>query len=303
MSTDYLASVEQYGAISSLDDLDRKAQLVGAISYRAIWENWNYHRLSFGERFCSGILYWYHNSPIRQISGRMWDWSLEPTAALYATQNALAPLHAQYHFLKNTVSVNNELLHPFTGAVRTRMLNLDGTVAFDQSTPLELAPDSMANDVLKVKLPAELSAVHFIRLDLADAKGQTMAFTFYWRSTQPYLGPGTNSGPLYGEMAALAELPQVPVSTTIETKNPGRSWRIVVHNGGTAVAFSIRLSLRDPAKNIPLRPTFYSDNFFSLLPGESRALDLESLAPPGVSEQRVLRVQAWNADPQVYPLS
>jgi mannosylglycoprotein endo-beta-mannosidase len=85
VTTDYARAVEQYGKAGGIEEFAKKAQMVGAVSYRSIWENWNYNRYEFGDRFTSGVLFWYHNSPIRQVAGRMWDWSLEPTAALYFT--------------------------------------------------------------------------------------------------------------------------------------------------------------------------------------------------------------------------
>ena len=45
----------------------------------------------------------------------MWDWFLEPTASLYHTMHALEPLHIQYDYLKNTVSVSNDFIEPKKG--------------------------------------------------------------------------------------------------------------------------------------------------------------------------------------------
>ena len=92
----------------SIDEFAQKGQLLGAINSKSIWEVWNYTKLDYGDRFCSGLLFWYHNCSKRQVSFRMWDWSSEPTASLYHTANSLEPLHAQFEYLKNTVSVVND---------------------------------------------------------------------------------------------------------------------------------------------------------------------------------------------------
>jgi mannosylglycoprotein endo-beta-mannosidase len=292
MTTDYATAVAEYGPPRSLEDFERKAQLVGAVSYRGIWENWNRNRLGFGDRFCSGVLFWYHNSPLRQVCGRMWDWSLEPTAALYATQNALEPLHAQLDFVKNTVSVNNEHRRPFRGQVEVRVFNLDATLAHRAGADVEVPADSVANDVLQVAWPPDLSPVHFVRLDLRDPAGAPVASTFYWRSTDPYRGPRTRSGPLYGKLAALADLPRPQVAAAVE--RIGFRHRVRLENTGSGLAFSLRVALRDGRTRKPIRPSFYSDNFIALLPGECRALDIEPLFPPGPHETRVITLEGWN---------
>ena len=61
-----------------------------------------------------GVTLLVHNCPVRQVSARMWDWSLEPTASLYHTANALEPLHVQFDYLKNTVSVINDYYKSFS---------------------------------------------------------------------------------------------------------------------------------------------------------------------------------------------
>ena len=49
----------------------------------------------------------------------MWDWYLIPTAALYHTMHALEPVHVQFDYLKNTVSVYNDRLAPLEGLTVT----------------------------------------------------------------------------------------------------------------------------------------------------------------------------------------
>ena len=76
MSTMYKELVDNYGKSSSIEEFAQKGQFVGAINSKSIWEVWNYNKLDYGDRFCSGLLFWYHNCPVRQVSARMWDWSL-----------------------------------------------------------------------------------------------------------------------------------------------------------------------------------------------------------------------------------
>src|SRR5699024_3604086 len=48
MTTAYHKAIEQYGKPANLADYVIKGQMVGAVAYRSIWENWMYNRLNFG---------------------------------------------------------------------------------------------------------------------------------------------------------------------------------------------------------------------------------------------------------------
>lgn len=72
MSTMYKDLVNNYGTSQSIEEFAKKGQLVGAMNSKTIWEVWNYNKLDYGDRYCSGLLFWYHNCPVRQVCARMW---------------------------------------------------------------------------------------------------------------------------------------------------------------------------------------------------------------------------------------
>lgn len=297
MVSKYVPAMQQYGPIDSAEELAWKGQMVGAVGYRSIWECWTYNRLNNGDRYTSGVWFWYHNSPTRQVCGRMWDWSLEPTAALYYSQDAHEPIHAQYDFIKNTVSVNNEYYTPFEGSASIRIFNLDMTLKYERKVPIRVGSDMMANDIIKVALPADLSEVHFIRLDVYDAEGDSVADTFYWRSNDDYLGTKTYSGPLYSGFQDIEKLPTVELDLTVKKKN-GKHL-VTLKNPSKALAFMIRVKLADSKTGKPIRPTFYTDNFFSLLPGEEKTVEIESYETPASA---VIVVDGWNVKNAIHAI-
>ncbi|BCM92035.1 exo-beta-D-glucosaminidase [Abditibacteriota bacterium] len=302
MSTTYKTAVEQYGPSANIEDFAWKSQMFGALAYRAIWEVWNANRFEYGDRFSSGVLFWYHNSPNRQVCGRMWDWSLEPTAALYFSQNAHQPLHAQYDFLKNTVSVNNELVRAFPGVrVTARVLNMDMSEAYRKTVALDVPADRFVKNVIAVELPTNLSPVHFIRLDIADSTGKSLAQTFYWRSNRDYKPGRTMTGPQYEGFQDLNKLPPVTLQSKVkQTSRNGRNFASVeVSNPSKSLAFMVWLRLQDAATGKPIRPAFYDDNFVSLLPGESRSINIE-YAGDIKSAGTKLVVDGWNIAPREF---
>ena len=207
MTTMYTDLVNNYGKSSSIDEFAQKGQLLGAMNSKSIWEVWNYNKLDYGDRFCSGLLFWYHNCSMRQVSSRMWDWSLEPTASLYHTANSLEPLHAQFDYLKNTVSVVNDYYRVFTGyKVIAQVYDINSKKVFEKSASVDLPEDGVANDILTIRFPENISQVHFIKLVLKDEKGKDVSSNFYWRSNDKYEGSKTLTGPTSSGFEDLSKL-------------------------------------------------------------------------------------------------
>lgn len=297
MSTMYTGLVNNYGKSSSIDEFARKAQLVGAINSKSIWEVWNYNKLDYGDRFCSGLLFWYHNCPVRQVSARMWDWSLEPTASLYHTANSLEPLHAQFDYLKNTVSVVNDYYQVFKGyTVVAEVYDIQSRKVLEESASVNLPSDGVVNDVLTIRFPENISQVHFIKLRLKDEKGKEVSSNFYWRSKDKYEGKNTLTGPASSGFESLSGMKQSRLKTTYKVRRDSGNYfvDITLKNVSGSIAFFNQLQFLDERLK-PVRPSFYTDNFFSLLPGESKSVTIETAAK-NLPDNPVLVVRGWNIE-------
>ncbi|HSY18969.1 MAG TPA: glycoside hydrolase family 2 protein [Candidatus Acidoferrales bacterium] len=302
MTGNYNRCVEQYGPSANIEEYAMKAQAFGGLAWRAIWECWNENKFDYGDRFSTGLLFWYHNSPNRQVCGRMWDWSLEPTAALYFTQNALEPLHAQFDFLKNTVAVNNELPREFNGQVTARVLDFDMREVFRKTAHVHAGAEGLATNVLAITFPPDVSPVHFIKLELADERGKPVSQTFYWRSAKQYLPGRTWTGPQYEGFEGLTKLPKVQLDSAVKWgRADGENvCTVTVKNPTRSLAFMAWLRLQHAADAKPVRPAFYDDNFFSLLPGESRTVRIKFGDRAADMKEVRLLVDGWNVEPKAF---
>ncbi len=303
MSTMYKDLTNHYGPSASIDEFAVKAQFVGAMNSKSIWEVWNYNKHEYGDRYASGLLFWYHNCPLPQVCARMWDYSLEPTASLYHTQNALEPLHAQFDYLKNTVSVYNDYYRSFKGyKVSAAVYNIKSRKVWEKSAVVDIPEDGVVNDAFVIDFPADISQVHFIKLRLFDEKGKEVANTFYWRSNDKYEGRKTLTGPAASGFESLSELPRVQLKTSYKVRQADDRYFVdlEVKNTSSAIAFFTQLQFLDEAK-MPVRPSFYTDNFFSLLPGESRKVTIETAAD-NLPAKKSLVVKGWNVTKQEYVL-
>lgn len=278
--------VKCYGEATSLDDYCRRSEAVDYHAARAIWEVWNRVRNGKG----TGLLYWYNNVPLPKVVAYGWDYSLEPTAALFATRNALEPLHAQYEYLSNVVSVVSDLYQDRSLEVTADVYDFDSHKVWSHSTALNV-PAERCVDVFAIPFGTEikLEKPHFIRLSLRE-QGKEIASTFYWRSNDRYVAetPDALTGPCTAGFVELSNLPRTKLSVIRD--DDGKNLTARITNVGDRIAFMARLRLVGNDGK-PLRPSFYSDNWFCLLPGESRTVKIEHLPKP-----YELKVSSWNAE-------
>ena len=303
MSTMYTDLVNNYGKSSSIDEFAQKGQLLGAINSKSIWEVWNYNKLDYGDRFCSGLLFWYHNCSMPQVASRMWDWSLEPTASLYHTANSLEPLHAQFDYLKNTVSVVNDYYREFKNyKVIAQVYDINSKKVFEESAVVNLPSDGVVNDALTIRFPENISQVHFIKLILKDENGKDVSSNFYWRSNDKYEGSKTLTGPAASGFEDLSKLKQAKVKLTYKVREDDNNYfvDITLRNTSGQIAFFNQLQFLN-SKMSPIRPSFYTDNFFSLMPGEKKTVTIET-AKGKLKDGVVLALKGWNINKQEYKL-
>ena len=273
-------AVNEYGESKTFDEYCRKSQAVDALAHRALWEAWNLVRND-----ATGVLFWYNNTPIPQLGSHAWDYDLDQTASFFAQKSALEPLHAQYEYLSNRVSVVSDVYGSRDLSVIAEVYDFESRKIWAKTAAEKVAGESCV-DVFKIPfadLAAEhdLSRPHFIKLLLLEGC-EAVDSTFYWRSGSEYKGPGTVTGPCVAGFAALSDLPK----TTLETVEIADGVRVT--NTGDRIAFMVEVQCFDGTGR-RIVPVHYSDNFFSLLPGESRIVRFER--PQCL---KLVRTSCWN---------
>lgn len=304
MTTLYTDMINEYGKSNSIDEFAMKGQYVGAFNYKSIWEVWNYNKLNNGDRYSSGVLYWYHNSPIRQVCARMWDWSLEPTAGLYYAQNACEPLHPQFDYLKNTVSVVNDYYKEFNNyTIIAEVYNFNSQKVFFKQATVNLPEDGVVNDVFKIDFPENISDVHFIKLYLLNEKGESVGSNFYWRSNNKYEGKNTLTGPTTAGFQDISKLPATKVTARYKTRKQDGKYFIdlTLKNTGRKLSFFTQIQWLDK-NGKPVRPSFYTDNFICLLPSESKTITIETNMKNLLGDEYQLIIKGSNIKEQRFTI-
>lgn len=103
----------------------------------------------------------------------------------------------------------------------------------------------------------------------------------------------------------LNHLPRVRlrVSATPETNDQGETVRVQLHNPSHDLAFQIRLGIYQEKDQDEILPVLWEDNYFSLLPDESRVLVARFTSPQKLKGHPQLEVGGWNIEAMKIPLA
>ncbi len=248
----------RYGEATNLDDFCRKAQMVNYETYRAIYEG-------FDSRLwndCSGVLLWMSHPSWPSVVWQLYSWDYEPNASYFGAKKASEPVHVQMDLPDCRIAVINHGFTPLQDAmVVATLYDLSGRQVQQCQTNLNAAADA-CTDLFALDWPAR--GTYLLRIKLCDQHGNLLAQNFYWHARNE------------NDLRELNTLPGVNLSGNLQCKNSAKETVVKarVTNSGQVPALAIKLSLRDAGTGKRILPVYYDDNYFSLLPGESREISI-----------------------------
>jgi hypothetical protein len=272
----------RYGKIANLADFVRKAQLANYEAFRAMYEGRNaqlFHP-------ATAIITWMSNPAQPSFVWQIYHYDLEPMSSLFAVMHASELVHIQFNEANGQVQVINNLPTALADAVaKVSVYNLDGTLAYQRDTPVTAAPD-VATDLGAIEFPASLSAVHFIKLELKDSTGKLISSNFYWRSLPDHPDD-------FNDLNKLAQV-TIEAKVAVQDADAKRLVTVTLHNPSTGIALMAHLHLRRQKSGERVLPVFYSDNYVSLLPNETKTITIEAALKDFNGENALLVFDGWN---------
>ena len=99
-------------------------------------------------------------------------------------------------------------------------------------------------------------------------------------------------------MQALHSLPPVKLQATckIEARSAEKVARVKVTNPTSQMAFFVQLALTQGRGGAEILPVLWDDNYFSLLPGESREVTATFAAKDAGKDKPTLEIGGWNVE-------
>jgi hypothetical protein len=281
---DYPAEMAaRYGKIANLADFVRKAQLMNYEAYRAMYEGRN--ALMFHPT--RAVITWMSNPAQPSFVWQLYHYDLEPNASLFAVKKAGEMVHVQFNQSTGELQVVNNLPRELKGAVvHETIFNRNGDVAAEHDVPVEAAADAVTT-LGPVEFPGTVTAVHFLKLDLKDAEGKLVSTNFYWRALPEHPD----------DLTDLNTMPMVTLDAQVQSQNLTPSRRVLtvtLHNSTKNIALMTHLQLRHKATGERVLPVFYSDNYVSLAPDETRAITIEATMGAFPADEALVVVDGWN---------
>jgi beta-galactosidase/beta-glucuronidase len=284
----FMATLDtMFGAGTSFEDFERKAQMMNLETHKAMVEGFLGHLWSKN----SGRLFWMTHPSWPSNSWQIYSWDYDTHAAYYGAKKAAEPVHIQLNLPDNTLVVLNTTRGDLKGlTATTRVVSLDNRELFARTDRL----DALAN--CATPLPAvpldslyAQSPMVLVSLRLSDASGKLVSENFYWRGKAPTSYRALNDlapARLDARMDAVAD------------EGKDKRVRITLSNPGLVPALAAKLTLVN-GKGARILPVFYSDNYVSLLPGESKVVEIRY--PAETRGMPHFTLDGWNVTPQHLP--
>ena len=134
------------------------------------------------------------------------------------------------------------------------------------------APNSVVNiynlNTSGKKKLSTMQGMFLLKLSLFDDEGEMVSENTYWKTTL---------GSTRDDYRKLNDIPQADVSSEfsiVEADGTTIRTTATLKNHSSTPAFAIRLRLVDD-KNQRILPVIMDDNYITLLPGESKTIDME----------------------------
>ena len=278
MVRNYYGAPDTSNLISGFRDYIEKCQIVNYDVYRSSIESINRQLW----KSSSGILLWKGNSSWPSMTWQVYDWYMQSHAGYYGTKKASELLHVQFNRDDRTVSFVN-LLNGKLDAVNLNATLYDSSLKsiWTESKVIVSEINSASNSGIIVP---ESKKVEFLKLTAKDGNGILLSDNFYW------LNESNNFKVLNDLPSPKLEVSAKPVSANGKIK-----YEVAVTNTGKTLAFQVALKVVGKDSNQELLPSFWTDNYLNLLPGESKTVSVE-IDNTDLTELPVLTVSSFSSD-------
>jgi exo-1,4-beta-D-glucosaminidase len=146
--------------------------------------------------------------------------------------------------------------------------------------------------------------VYFLDLKLKKASGELIADNFYWLATQTdqmdwnqqfwFYTPQKQ----YADFSALNNLPKTTIEATKSNSNNSNEYEITLKltNPSKVLAFFIEAELINPDTQTAIVPVFWSDNYISILPNETKTLTVKCYKKDTGNKEPKVKIKGYNLE-------
>jgi len=281
----FMAEIQsEFGAPTGLEDFERKAQMLNYVSHRAIFEGMNAHLWAPN----SGRMLWMTQPAWPSTMWQILSSDYDTQASFYGTKKACEPVHVQLNLATYAVDVINTTTTSMPGlTVSAKVYSLTNALLLQAKEQKDAAANSAIGSLKLDLAPLLAQGMVIVKLELVDASGKTVSQNLYWLGAEPSS---------YRELTRLAAT-QLKMSASGSSAGGSVKIKVELTNTGNVVSLADKLTIVSSRSKARILPAYYSDNYISLLPGETRSIEVEYPASAS-KEGAEINLRGWNATPQ-----
>jgi len=255
-----------YGEFKDLDDFLMKAYAVDYNATRAMFEAFRANLPN-----TTGIIQWMLNSAWPSLYWQLYDWYGVPTAGYYGVKKACEPVQLIFNYKDRKVYALNE--SGSDADVKASVKIFD-----EESVPVKSSEYTISVENRQPEAVCDLSGfdgkAHFVALSLTLEDGRTVD-NFYsiasednkykWGESTWYVLPIEQ----YADLRFAFQGEPDKVEMTVSDIDGGK--KVTLANNSSRICYMNILKLKDARGNLVV-PAYWNDNFFPLLPGETKSV-------------------------------
>ena len=279
----------EFGAPTSLPDFERKAQMLNYVDHRAIFEGFNAHLWAPN----SGRMLWMTQPAWPSTMWQILSHDYDTQASFYAVKKACEPVHVQLDLSNYKVAIVDTTTTAMSNlTVSAKIYSLQNKLLQEHVQTIDAAADSLTPGFELDLAPLMSSGMVFVKLELKDSAGQLVSDNFYWLGHEA------------ADYRQLDALPAVTLTASATSKKVNGEMEVDVQlkNPAATAALAVKLTLQNASNGARILPAYLSDNYVSLLPGETRSIAIhypESIAK-GAPQ---LAMRGWNIAPAIVSIA
>ena len=278
--------MDAYGAVKDLKDFAMKAQLLNYDQYRALIEGFSAHMWDW----YTGTIIWKTQNPWTALRGQMYDCYLDVNACLFGLRKGSQPLHIAFNPSDSTILlINNGFTKHHNLMIEVKTYDIiSGRENFVASFFNEIGPSmSLKTSAIAGHLKSlkDQGGV-FLLLKLLKQDKSLASENFYWL-------PGAD-----GNFTALQKMPKASLRLSARRAGNNRVIISLFNDKTNPVAFFNRIALLNKETGGRLLPVFFSDNYVSILPGETKVVEA-SYPQQFTSSKMSVQLYGWNVEEKI----
>ena len=287
------AATNSYGQYNNLEEFALRGQMVNYENHKALFE-------APSVKGGCAMLMWMSQSAWPSMVWQTYDYYFDTNAGYFGCKTGNQPVNAIYNSSTsssnnptyNSIVVANNSGKDYTGLkLDVNCFDLSGKSINTQSAVFNLASDEVKTGLVGTPVTRAMTDtdINFIKTKVSDSEGNVLSENFYWMT----LISGR-------DFRALQNLEKIPLATSCELeKKDGATnfYKATVTNFTKTPALMIRVKTLTDVTGQQVLPTYYSDNYFSLMPGESKQITIEFEDKYLFGEKPKFFIEGWNIRP------